>query len=395
MKRSGVYVALVIVLAVLALVIVRMLDKKGQDVGQATVREEARPVTVATVEQQDFAVEIDAVGTLKARETSPLSAKVAGTVNEVLVDMGDRVEKDQVVIRLDRTNYDLAVQQARAALAAARSIIPQAAAQNDQAQKEYRRAADLLKEKVIPQSRFDAAEAAYKTARESVSSAAAQRDQAKAALNAALEHLNDAEIKAPIAGTVVQRNVEVGQAVSPGLPLLRIVDQQSMKIDLNLPETDIGRLSGETGAVLTADAYPGLEFPAQVAVINPMVDPATRTFSLRIEVPNDSGKLMDGMFARVRLSLDRKTSLAIPRNALQSLPGSAAYYVYVVDQGKAAKIPVEVGATNKRFVEITGGLSEGQTVVTSGAGRLRTGVEVKITDSPGEGGGDSSAGTSS
>jgi RND family efflux transporter MFP subunit len=301
-------------------------------------------------------------------------------VSRVLVDIGERVKAGEVVIKLDRTNYDLGVKQAQAALAAAEAAVSQTDAQFEQAEKEFHRATELLEEKVIPQSRFDAAEAAFKSAREAVSYAKAQRDRAKAALETALEHLKDTEIRSPISGAVVERTVEIGQAVAPGVQLLRIIDQSYLKADIDLPEGDIGRVAIEAIAMITVDSFPGEEFSGKVIVINPMVDRQTRTFRVRIQVPNQAGKLVDGMFAKVKLFMGKRGILSVPRDALQRLPGSGTYYVFVVEGNKAHKRTVGIGAMNDQYAEVMDGLVEDEKVVTSGAGRLRSGMYVTVQD---------------
>ncbi|MBW1777708.1 MAG: efflux RND transporter periplasmic adaptor subunit [Deltaproteobacteria bacterium] len=392
MKRRGAYISIAIAAVVIALLVVLISSKQWKKDENLNVTAKALPVTIASVVQYEFADEISAVGTLKARDMSPLSPKVAGTVNRVLVDIGERVKAGEVVIKLDRTNYDLGVKQAQAALAAAEAAVPQAEAQFEQAEKEFRRATELLEEKVIPQSRFDSAEAAFKSAREAVSYAKAQRDRAKAALETALEHLKDADIRSPINGTVVERNVEIGQAVAPGGRLLRIVDQTSLNLDVDLPETDIGRLTVGTVALITTDAFPGHEYSGKVTVVNPRVDRGTRTFRTRIEVPNPSGKLVDGMYARVKFSVEKRRSLAVPRDALQRLPGSGTYYVFVVEGNMAHKRTVEISAMDDQYAEVMGGLVEGDKVVTSGAGRLQSGMEVSVQDIPNKNETDNSGG---
>lgn len=369
-----------IAVVVIAIIVFQVFSKQRQKDTDVQAVDKALPVTIAAVVQHEFREEISAVGTLKAREVSPLSPKVAGTVTGVLVDVGDRVKNGQVVIRLDRTNLDLAVKQVRAALAAAEAAILQANAQFERAEKDYIRATELLKERVIPQSRFDAVEAAFKTARETVSSVTAQRNQAKAALGSALEHLNDTDIRSPITGAVVERNVEIGQAVAPGVQLLRIVDQTSLKADIDLPEGDIGRVAIEATAMITVDSFPEEEFSGKVIVINPMVDRQTRTFRVRIQVPNQAGKLVDGMFAKVKLFMGKRRTLSVPRDALQRLPGSGTYYVFVVDGKKAVKRTVQVGVIEEQLAEVRDGLAHGEKVVTSGAGRLRTGAEIIVQD---------------
>jgi HlyD family secretion protein len=139
MKRSKAYILIAVVTIVLALLVIQVSRKQWQKDEDLNVTAKASPVTVASVVQKEFADVISAVGTLKARETSPLSSKVAGAVSRVLVDIGKRVEAGEVVIRLDRTNYDLDVKQAQAALAAAEAAVSQADAQFEQAEKEFHR----------------------------------------------------------------------------------------------------------------------------------------------------------------------------------------------------------------------------------------------------------------
>jgi len=336
-------------------------------------------VTVAPVVLREFRNEISAVGTLKARETVLLSPKVSGNVESVLVDIGDRVDARQVVIRLDRTNFALAVRQAKAALSAAEAIVAQTKARFEEAEKEYRRALNLLQEKVIPQNRFDAAEATYKTAREVFAAAKERRNQTEVALEVAQKHLEDADIRSPVAGIVVEREVEVGQFVSPSEQVLRIVEQTLLKVDAYLPETDFGRVTVGTPAVVTVDAFPEEKFLGKVTVVNPMVKHETRTFRVRTEVPNPTGKLVDGMFVRVRLSIEKRITLSIPRDALQRLPGSGTFYVFVVEENKVLKRTIKEGTVGDQYAEVLDGLAKGEKVVTSGAGRLRSGTKVMVS----------------
>ncbi|MCD4749193.1 MAG: efflux RND transporter periplasmic adaptor subunit [Thermoanaerobaculales bacterium] len=340
------------------------------------------PVVVSTIAFKDFEEEIAAVGTLNANETILLSPKVPGNVETVLADLGDRVEAGQMVTRLDATNYELAVKQATAAHEVGEAATAQARARFEQVEKEYRRASDLLAENVIPQSRFDAAEGAFKAAREALATAEGQRDQAMVGLEAAEQQLRDTEIRTPVAGVVVARSVEVGLAVAPGAQLFRIVDQSTLKAEVDLPGTDFGRLVPGTSATVTVDAYPGAEFQGSVSVINPMVDQSTRTFRVRVKVPNPTAKLVDGMFARVRFSMETKSLLAVPRDALRQIPGSGTYYAFVVKGNTAHKRTVEIGAMNDHYAEVTAGLLEDDKVVTSGAGRLRSGMRVNVQDVP-------------
>ena len=379
MKRIFIYIFIAAVVLCALFFIFRAMDKdKSRDdmrVGQASVSVEAVPAVF-----HEFQDRIDAVGTLRARETNLLNPKVAGNVDAVLVDIGDLVEAGQVVVLLDRTRFELGVGQSEAACQTANAALAQAGSQFEQAQKEYRRASKLLAEKVIPQTRFDAAEAAYKVTQEGLAVARGKYSQAQAALETAREHLKDAGIRSSIAGVVVDRNVEVGQSVSPGVQILRILDQTTMKGDVELPEKDFGRVTVGAAAVITVDAFQGQEFSGKVTVINPMVDPRARTFRVRIETSNPSGKLVDGMFARVRFLTGRRTALAIPRDALHRLSGSGTFYVFVVQGDKVIKRTIKTGKVDDQYAEAIEGLVQGERVVTSGDGRLRSGMSVIVSD---------------
>ncbi len=381
MKRIAIYILIAVMAGGAVFLGLQTIEKQKHKSNSPKVTgndQAAVPVTVSAVVRREFQDKISAVGTLKARETGLLSPKVAGNVEAVLVDIGEKVQTDQVVIRIDRTNFELAVKQASAALATAKSAVSLATVRLQHADKEFRRASSLLAEKVIPQGRFDKAEAAYKAARQALATAKDQRNQAEVALQTAMQHLKDTQIRSPISGVVVERNVEIGQSVAPGAPLLRILDQSTLKADIDLPESDFARIAAGTPAVIQVDAFQGQLFPGKVVLVNPMVDRKTRTFRVRIESPNPTAKLVDGMFVRVQLSAAQRTALAVERDALNRLPGSGTFYVFVVDGDKAVKRTVKTGVVGDQYAEVLEGLSEGEKVVTSGAGRLRSGVRVNI-----------------
>jgi RND family efflux transporter MFP subunit len=382
MKRILMYIFIAGVVACAVFFTFRTMNR-DKDRNNTKVDEAAVPVEVVCAAFHDFQDITNAVGTLRARKTNLLSPKVTGNVDAVLVDIGDRVEAGQVVILLDRTSFELAVNQANAAYQSAEAAVAQAGSQLDQAQKEYRRATRLLAEKVIPQSRFDAAEATYNTAREALSAIKGKYSQSLAALETSREHLKNARIRSSITGVVVERNVEVGQSVAPGVQVLRILDQSRMKGDFELPEKDFGRITVGNSAVVTVDAYQGQNFPGKVTVINPMVDQRVRTFRVRIEASNPSGKLVDGMFARVRLLTGRKTALAVPRDTLNRLPGSGTFYVFIVKGNKVVKRTIKTGKVVDQYAEVLEGLTKGEKVVISGAGRLRSGMKVVVKDEKG------------
>lgn len=376
MKRIATYTLIAVLVVAGTFFAFQGIKNQKEDHVGPDPDESAVPVSVAAVVQHRFQDEIHAVGTLKAKVTGLVSAKVAGSVEAVMVDIGEQVKAGQVVIRLDRTNFELAVNRADAALAASKSGVSQATVQLEHAKKEFRRASNLLAEKVIPQGRFDKAEAGYKAAQEALAGAKDQQNQAKVALQTARQYLKDTQIRPPISGVVVERSVEIGQSVAPGAPLLRILDQSKLHADVDLPEPDFARVTVGTLAVIDVDALRDQRFSGKVVIVNPMVDRKTRTFRVRIETPNPTAKLVDGMFARVKLSANQRTALAIERDALQRLPGSGTFYVFVVDGDKVMKRTIKTGVIKDQYAEVLEGLREEEKVVTSGAGRLRSGTKV-------------------
>ena len=379
MKRIF-YVLSILVLVICAVFIVTKVREKGKDRQAFQSLDQVIPVTAVPASMELFQDKISAVGTLMARQENLLSPKVAGNIDAVLVDIGEKVKAGQPVIKLDKTTFRLAVKQAESAFSAAFASVAQVKSQLGQAKKEYNRAKNLLAENVIPQNRFDAAETGYTTAREALLFAKGKHNQAKAALETAREYLKYTEIHSSIDGVVVQRTAEIGQAVAPGVQVLRILDQAMVKADIELPEKDFGRIGFKTTAVMMVAAFPGMEFNSEVTVINPMVDPGIRTFKVRIETSNQTGKLVDGMFVKVNFLLDQKEALAIPRAALQKLPGSGTYYVFAVKNNKAFKKEVKIGTMTDGFAEVIDGLARGELVITNGAGKLRSGVNVKVSN---------------
>jgi RND family efflux transporter MFP subunit len=355
----------------------RKNTRAAADLRQDAV-ESAVPVTVSPVILNDFEERITAVGTLKARETVVLSPKVAGSVEAVLVDIGQPVIKDQILIRINSTHFDIAVDQANAAFAGAKAMVSQAKIQFEHAQKQYVRATRLMADKAISQVRFEEAEAAFKAAKEQFLGAEEESNRAMSAIRTAQQFRMDAVIRSPISGVVVERNVEIGQAAAPGAPLLRILDQSALQVDIQLPESDFGKITPGMSAVIEMDAFKNSQFQGKVALVNPMIDMQTRTFRARVEVGNPEGTLVEGMFARVALSVGKRRSPAVPRDALAFVPGSNTCHVFLVRNGVAVKQIVVPGANDGVYAEICENLAENEIVVVSGKDRLRSGVPVTV-----------------
>ncbi len=336
------------------------------------------PVTTHNVSLHEFSNKISAVGSLKANETILLCSKIPGNIKTIMVDIGDHVKKGQILLQIDETNYALLVKQAEAAVDSTHAAIKQVQAQFEQAEKEYHRATNLLREKVIPQNRFDAAIMAYQSSQEALTATKGQYRQAKAALDLAKKQLIDTRLISPISGVIVDRNVEKGQAIAPSLMAMRILDQSKLKIDINLPDTDYGQIVIGAPAKIIVDAFEDQVFIGKVTIINPKVDIRTRTFQVRIEMANQDDKLVDGMFSTVHLEVNKRMALAIPRNALQKLPGSGSYYVFSVEKDIATKRMIKTGIIGDSYAEVLDGIARDEVIVTSATGRLKTGIKISM-----------------
>jgi membrane fusion protein (multidrug efflux system) len=189
------------------------------------------------------------------------------------------------------------------------------------------------------------------------------------------ERWRDMTISAPFAGTVGPRQVSVGQYVSPGQPLLLLVDAAQVKTSFRVPERHLAQLRVGQAVRLVVGAYTGRTFDGAIDLISPVVDEATRTVQVRAVVPNPEALLKPGMFARVEAILgQRPAALVIPEAALvAALDG---FSVFVVADGRARLVPVQVGVRNRGTAEVREGLAAGQPIVVQGTQKLVDGMLV-------------------
>ena len=372
--------------------------------GEAHTEEEssAVPVRVVTVEERLFSYNVRTVGTLFALHESHAGSKVSGRVAELYVEESDEVKKGDPLVKLEQEDFHDAMNQAEAAVKAAeaalasvlagtrREDIATAKAAFELAETEYHRMKDLWETRSIPKARFDTAEAQYKTAKETyekavrgpreedIEVARAQVNQARAGLEVAKTALADSVIRAPFDGVIVGKFVDIGEMVGPSSVLFREVDIRRIKVEADIPETEFAYTTVGTPAFVSVDAYVGEEFSGSVTLVNPSVDPMTRTFHVEMEIQNPDGRLKPGMFARVRLEVRQERKRGVPMEALNRLPGTGVYYVFTVLNGKAQKVNVTLGLREGNWVAVEEGLSVGDEVVTSGSALLQTGTRVSI-----------------
>ena len=314
--------------------------------GAAGGRPAALVATVAS-RQESIAEQVEALGTARANESVDITAKNTNLVKAIHFQDGQRVSKGDLLVELDSAavRADLAV--AQAALTDSKS--------------QFERSRELLAKQLVSKSQYEQLEAAM------------QGNEAR--LAAARARLEDTVIRAPFSGRVGLRRVSVGSLVNPGTVIATLDDVSTIKLDFRVPETLLGVLRPGLELVAGSPAFPARTFKGKISSIDTRVDEATRSITARALLPNPEGVLKPGMFLTVRLEQDRRDAVVIPEEAL--VPETDKQFVFVINDGVAAKREVKIGRRTPGSVEIVAGITAGERVVTEGTQSIRDGSQVR------------------
>ena len=317
--------------------------ESGEDEGP-----EAIPVEVEPVARRPIAASYGNTATLEPRAESQVVAKTSGVALEVLVEEGQAVRAGQVLVRLDPD---------RARLQAAQS-----AAQVRKLEANFQRARQLESQQMVSANDLD--QLRY------------DLENARAVNRLANLELSYSNVVAPISGVIASRDIKPGNFVQINSPIFRIVDTARLEATLNVPEREIAKLRPGQTVELTVDALPGRRFTGTVDRVSPVVDTSSGTFRVVAGFDGDSD-LQAGMFSRLAIRYDqRENALVVPRRALLEDGGAPA--VFAVREGKAARVPLELGYSDGGWVEVRKGLDEGDAVVVAGKAALREGTVVQV-----------------
>jgi RND family efflux transporter MFP subunit len=336
------------------------------------------PMTVelASVKRADMAEKITVVGNLIGEATVEAVPKVAGRVEAISVRLGDRVRRGQMLAKIEDRELQEQVRQAQASYEVSAATIRQREADLRFAQTNLDRSRNLFDRQLIPRQTFDDAEARYQAAAAQLDLAKAQHQQSMARLDELKINLANTVITSPVNGFVGKRTLDPGAWVTPNSALLSVVDISVVRMVANVIEKDLRRISAGQRASVAVDAFPGEEFSGRVARVSPVLDPATRTAQIEVEINNANFRLKPGMYARVDFTVERRpNTLVVPANALVDVEGR--HGVFRPSEGDVAKFhPIEVGLTSDQLVEVASGLAEGDRIVTTGAAALREGDKI-------------------
>jgi RND family efflux transporter MFP subunit len=361
---------------VLAVAVGILSGCRRQEAAKTEAAAEAVPVSVWKVQHRRITQRIEATGDVKPLAVVHLAAKVAGrlerlgTVDEqgryAPISEGSRVQQGESVAQIDLAVYEARFRQAQAALAMAE-------AQARDAEREAQRVRQLFEQGSATEQMRDKAE----TGRDVAQAALAQ---AKAAFELARMEFDEARLKSPVTGVVTRKHVDEGNLVAVGMPLLTIEDMSQVKIVASVAERYLPYLvESSTRAEIQADALPSEGMEAVVSKVYPAIDPVTRTATIEILLNNAEGRLRSGNFVHVRLDLKEVAqAVVIPLSAM-SWQGRDAF-VFVVENGKAVRRPVQVGIREMNRCEIVDGLKPGEALVVEGSRNLKDGDAVRAQE---------------
>ena len=354
-------VVTVIVVVAGSLVGLRMTQAKKDSPkkDEAKVVLEFTPADVAMVEMRQLQRTLSLSGSLSPVLQSTVRSKVPGEVQKVTVREGDRVAEGQVIATIDATDL-------RARLDAQVASLEESRAKETLARKNRENNQALLRQNFISQNAFDTTQSTYEAAAAAVRSAEAQ-------VRIAEKALQDAVVRAPFAGVVSRRMVNVGEKLSVDSPLFTVVDLGHMEIEAPAPAAEIPSVKVGQLAQFRVDGFGERAFEGRIDRINPSADAASRAITLYVAIPNRDGALKGGMFAKGQLILDKApASAVVPSGAVREEAGQA--YVFTIENGKLARRPVTLGLREEGLVEVRSGLETGVPVVRARITDLKPGA---------------------
>jgi len=323
----------------------------GQGPGQGG----GAPTTVLAVAagMHTFTDGLQAIGTAQARESIVLTPKVADTIRALRFDSGDRVRRGQVLVEMSSVEQAADLAEVRAA--------------NQAAQEELRRYQELYNRGFASQARLDAMQAAA--------------DAAQARLNAGGSRIADRTIRAPFAGIVGLRTASPGQFMRPGDQIGTLDDVAEIKLDFDVPETQLSRVAAGVEIVARTAAYAERTFTGRIANVDSRIDASTRTVRVRAMLPNSDEVLRPGMLMTVEVHSNPRQALAIPEIAILDQADGAYVFRVAAGEGgqqRAEQVRIRTGQRSGGMAEVLEGLGLGDQVVTEGLQSVRPGLPVRI-----------------
>ena len=357
-KNTGLRLGCLIVAAVLGL-----SSCSTQRQAEVPSTETVRNASVLAVKSASIPDVLEAVGTVRAAQTSDLASQMMGNIVEIRAHEGDRVSRGQVLAIIDDSQPRAAVDRATAAELAAQQQLVAADSDLALAESTLKRYQKLYEEKVVSSQAFDEVKARQEANLARRDIAEAGQAQARAALKQAMTSLDYTRIRAPFDGVVTEKKADSGTLASPGMPIFTVEDTRRYRLEVAVNESDLryARTGGQVSVAI--EALDAAELKGKVVQIVPAADPASRAFLVKIELPTDT-RLRSGLFGRAQFSRGEQQVLLIPRSAV--VERGQLQGVFVLDQNKVAGLRyVTLGKSSGSGIEVLSGLQSGEWFVAN------------------------------
>jgi membrane fusion protein (multidrug efflux system) len=373
---------LVLILVLAGLVAFRLTSSGAKTDGRTP-----RVITVGTAIpiRQDLDIRLSYTADIQPFQQVNIFSRVDGYIAKLHVDKGDLVKANQLLVEVDHTDYVHAVNRAKANLVAARADVLRQDANARNTKLQLTRMQALIKDQFISQQDLDNAQIASDMAVAQLESLRAQVKQMEVALQQAETNLTYSYIRAPFAGYIAERNLDAGAFVSGSTGststmsrgILNLHEIDTVRTLIEVVEKDVPLVRIGQNAEVRAEAYPDRAFEGTVTRVVHALNRQTRTMTVEVDLPNQDHLLKGGMFARVEVMVGKHANaVQIPVDALTRL--DELQYVYVVKDGKALHVPVEVGDRVGSRIEITKGLTGDEQIIVSGKDLVSNGTPVEV-----------------
>ena len=330
---------------------------------EAAAPETVSDVQVVLVRKATVPDWLEAVGTVRAVQTSQLASQIMGTLVNVDVREGEHVQVGQVLAVIDDAQPRATVEQATAAELAAQKNLSATESEYQLAEITKNRYQRLYEKGTVSAQEFDIVKTRYQSAEARRDMARAELAQARASLALAQTSLGYTRIRAPFAGLVTERKADPGTMASPGMAIFTLEDTRNYRLEVTVDESDVRLVHLGQSASVNVDALGNLEITGRAVQIVPAADPGSRSFLVKIELPKD-GHLRSGLFGRAQFARGERSALLLPRSAV--VERGQLQGVYVLDSEQVAGLHyITLGRTSGQQVESLSGLEGGEKIVAS------------------------------
>lgn len=379
------------------------------------VTQTEKNVKVTTATKSSISINVEYAGKVKPLEEITIASKLPGKVELVKAAVGSEVQKGDLLFKLDTKAVNAQLNQSKAAVDNAQAnlarvqdssldqqiiqleaAVKQAQIQYDDAKRSYDKIQQLYGADAASKQQLDDAESYLKNAEVQLNSAqdnlkvlrekaapqttaiaATQLEQAQAAYEAASIQVSDSTVTAPISGVISMRNVDEGEFVGSGTPAFTVINSKTLIIEISVPDTVVAKLHTGQQVPMKITATPQGDFTGTIDAISPAADPATQAYTVKLRLENPDNAIKPGMLAKVILPMESKADvITVPNEAIFVEDG--IQYVFLAEAGKVKKTTVSIGLSNDKVTEVTGGLSEGASIITEGQSFLNDGENVNV-----------------